>query len=143
MISNSNLWLNGYMIKPLPSRLESSDSTCIRGQRVARTPRTQRISRYPFEVVCQHIRKEHPGCPDFAIHYIAKQISERQWNGVNLGRAVGITMQSILRHQMTEYETLLLHGVERETARQQVQPKIQAMLEVWKRQPPKEPPEVV
>ncbi|WLS08902.1 DUF2293 domain-containing protein [Shinella sumterensis] len=34
---------------------------------------------------------------------------------------------------MTEYETLLLHGVDREEARRRVQPKIQAMLKVWKR----------
>lgn len=101
-----------------------------------RTPRKERISRYSFEVVCQHVRKKHPGCPDFAIEYIAVEIAGREWKGTTLGRAVGIVMQSTLRHLMTEYETLLLHGVERQAARRQVQPKIQAMLEAWKRQPP-------
>jgi len=52
-----------------------------------------------------------------------------------VGRAVGIVMQSMLRHEMTEYETLLLHGVDREEARRRVQPKIQVMLRVWKRRP--------
>lgn len=54
---------------------------------------------------------------------------------MKLGRAVGIVMDGLLRHQMTEYETLLLHGVDREEARRRVQPKIQAMLRVWKRRP--------
>ncbi|MBD9541736.1 DUF2293 domain-containing protein [Ensifer sp. ENS04] len=55
--------------------------------------------------------------------------------GATLGNAVGIVMQSALRHLMTEHETLLLHGAERETARRQVQPKIQARLAVWRRRP--------
>ncbi|MBA4775931.1 MAG: DUF2293 domain-containing protein [Rhizobiales bacterium] len=87
---------------------------------------------FPFEVVCQHIRKKHPGCPEFAVEYLAKEISGREWTGVKLGRAVGITMDGLLRHQMTEYETLLLHGVDRKKARMRVQPKIEAMLKVWK-----------
>ncbi|MBY5603911.1 DUF2293 domain-containing protein [Rhizobium leguminosarum] len=36
---------------------------------------------------------------------------------------------------MTEYETLLLHGLDREEARRRVQPRIEAMLEVWRRRP--------
>ena len=100
-----------------------------------RKSRKERISRYSAEVVCQHIRKKHPGCPDFAAEYIAGEIAGREWKGATLGNAVGIVMQSTLRHLMTEYETLLLHGIERETARRQVQPKIQAMLAVWKRRP--------
>ncbi|MGR9178455.1 DUF2293 domain-containing protein [Rhizobium leguminosarum] len=100
-----------------------------------RTPRKERISRYPVDLVCQHIRKEHPGCPDFAIDYIAEVIASREWKGAKLGMAVGIVMQTTLRHLMTEYETLLLHGVDRIAARRLVQPKIDAMLAVWNRQP--------
>jgi len=33
-----------------------------------------------------------------------------------MGRAVGLVMQSSLRHLMTEYETLLLHGIARKKA---------------------------
>ena len=102
---------------------------------MAKAPRKERISKYPFEVVAQHIRAKHPGCPNFAIEYIANEVASREWKGAKLGRTVGIVMQSTLRHLMTEYETLLLHGVERETARGLVQPKIQAMLEEWKRPP--------
>lgn len=42
-------------------------------------------------------------------------------------------MQGILRHRMTDYDTLLLTGVKREEARKRVQPKVQALLEVWSR----------
>jgi hypothetical protein len=102
---------------------------------MAKTPRKERISRYPFEIVYQHVRKEHPACPDFAVEYIANEVASREWKGAKLGMTVGIVMQSTLRHLMTEYETLLLHGVERGIARRQVQPKIQAMLAAWKQRP--------
>ena len=100
---------------------------------MARTPRKERLSRYPFEIVCQHIRQKHPGCPDLAVEYIANEIAGREWKGAKLGMTVGIVMQTTLRHLMTEYDTLLLHGVERVTARRQVQPKIDAMLKVWEK----------
>lgn len=98
-----------------------------------RTPRKERISRYEYDVVCQHIRKKHPGCPDFAVQYIAAEIARREWKGATLGNAVGIVMQSTLRHLVTEYETHLLHGIKRETARKLVQPKINQMLATWKK----------
>lgn len=94
---------------------------------------------FSFETVCSHIKKKHPGCPDFAVEHIARLISEREWEGVKLGRAVGITIDGILRHQMTEYETLLLHGVDRDEARRRVQPKVNAMLKVWARRPEAKP----
>lgn len=94
---------------------------------------------FPFEVVARHIQKKHPGCPYFAVEHIARLISEREWEGVKLGRAVGITMDGILRHQMTEYETLLLHGVDRKEARRRVQPKVNAMLKVWAKRPEAQP----
>ena len=89
---------------------------------------------FPFEVVCHHIRKKHPGCPEFAVEYLAKEISGREWTGIKLGAAVGITMDGLLRHQMTEYDTLLLHGVDRKEARKRVQLKNDVMLKVWQKQ---------
>ena len=93
------------------------------------------MTTFPFDIVANHIRKKHPGCPEFAVEYLSKEISGRDWESLKLGSAVGITMQCILRHQMTEYESLLLHGVERKEARKRVQPKIDAMLKVWKQRP--------
>ncbi|MBW9074535.1 DUF2293 domain-containing protein [Agrobacterium deltaense] len=93
------------------------------------------MTKFDFDAVYQHIRKKHPGCPEFAVEYLAKEISGREWTDIKLGGAVGITMDGLLRHEMTEYETLLLHGIDRKEARRRVQPKIDAMLRVWKRRP--------
>lgn len=55
------------------------------------------------------------------------------WNGATIDAAVGITMQTTLRHTMTRYDTLLLEGVDREAARRTVQPKINAMIGAWQK----------
>lgn len=91
------------------------------------------MTKFQFEVVAKHIRKKHPGCPEFAVEYIANEIAGREWEKVTLGKAVGIVMTTALRHLMTDYDTLLLHGVERQEARRRVQPRVNAMLKVWLR----------
>lgn len=53
--------------------------------------------------------------------------------------AVGITMQNVLRHLLTDYDHMLLVGVDREEARRRVQPKVNAMIASWKRPPTAEP----
>ena len=93
------------------------------------------MSTFPFEAIVEHLRRKHPGCPDFAIAYFSEEISRKDWKGASLGKAVGITMQNYLRHQMTDYETLLLTGMDREEARSRVQPRIDAMLKVWRKKP--------
>nr|WP_276522901.1 DUF2293 domain-containing protein [Rhizobium laguerreae] len=47
--------------------------------------------------------------------------------------AVGITMQNVLRHTMTDYDQLLLVGLDRAEARRRVQPKISALIATWKK----------
>ncbi len=47
--------------------------------------------------------------------------------------AVGITMQTFLRHNMTDYDQLLLEGVKREEAKRRVQPRVNRMIELWSR----------
>lgn len=94
------------------------------------------IPLFKRESVALHIRKHHPGCPDFAVEFFAAEVAARKWKKASLGRAVGIVMQSYLRHNMTDYETLLLNGVDRDEARRRVQPKINAMIAVWKREKP-------
>lgn len=98
------------------------------------------MSRFSKEEVEKHIKRHHPGCPDFAVTYLALRVAEREWQQLNLGAAVGITMQSVLRHAMTDYDQLLLIGVERQEARRRVQWKIRRILEMWKKKPgpPKE-----
>jgi hypothetical protein len=91
------------------------------------------MATYSLAAVKRHIRRKHPGCPDFAIAYFAKDIAGKDWRDASLGKAVGITMQTFLRHEMTDYDTLLLCGVDRNEARRRVQPKINKMIGCWRR----------
>ncbi|MVO95506.1 DUF2293 domain-containing protein [Rhizobium leguminosarum] len=93
------------------------------------------MAKFPLDAIEQHIRHHHPGCPDFAISYFSSEIAQRDWRDAPLGKAVGITMQTFLRHEMTDYDTLLLHGMDRAEAMRRVQPRVDAMLKTWRRKP--------
>lgn len=90
------------------------------------------MAKFSPKAIEKHIRRKHPGCPDFAVAFFVSEIANKDWNGVTIGAAVGITMQTTLRHTLTRYDTLLLEGVDREEARRTVQPKINAMIDAWK-----------
>jgi hypothetical protein len=83
------------------------------------------------EAIYKHFAKHHPGCPEFAVRFFVNEISSRDWKNVSLGKAVGICLQTVLRHQMTDYDQLLLCGVQRNEARNRVQPRINAMIASW------------
>ncbi len=91
------------------------------------------MTKYSIEAISAHIKRKHPGCPDFAVAWFAAEIASKIWKGASLGKAVGITMQSHLRHHHTDYDTLLLNGIDREEARRRVQPRINAMIRSWSR----------
>jgi hypothetical protein len=93
------------------------------------------VTKFSVAAIEKHIRRRHPGCPDFAVTYFASMIAEKEWKGATLGMAVGITMQNVLRHSMTDYDQMLLVGVDREEARRRVQPKVNAMIARWKKRP--------
>lgn len=97
------------------------------------------MTKYSVEAVTEHIRKKHPRCPDFAVAWFAIEIASKNWRGATLGKAVGITMQTHLRHHHTDYDTLLLTGIDREEARRRVQPRVNAMIRSWRRQKPSKP----
>ncbi|OCJ42745.1 DUF2293 domain-containing protein [Agrobacterium tumefaciens] len=90
------------------------------------------MTRFTAKTVEKHIRKNHPGCPDFATAFFVGEIVDRDWHGASLGKVVGITMQTSLRHLMTDYDQMLLEGVDRLEARRRVQPKIDAMIARWR-----------
>jgi hypothetical protein len=81
----------------------------------------------------EHLRAKHPSCPEFAVAFFASEIAHREWRDATLGKAVGIVVQTYLRHHMTDYDTLLLTGMDREEARRRVQPKVNAMIATWRR----------
>ncbi len=85
----------------------------------------------------EHLRRNHPNCPDFAVAFFTAEIARRTWRDATLGMAVGIVMQTYLRHHMTDYDTLFLTGMSREEARRRVQPKVNAIIALWRRKRPK------
>ncbi|AGG75734.1 DUF2293 domain-containing protein [Sinorhizobium meliloti] len=92
-------------------------------------------TKFAVDDVRCHIRHHHPGCPEFAVDFFSAAVTDRAWQRCTLGTAVGIVMQVFLRHHMTEYDQLLLIGIEREEARRRVQPRINAMLATWRKPP--------
>jgi len=95
----------------------------------------QALTKFTETAIRQHIRNKHPGCPDFAVVFLAAEIAKKDWIDTSIGGAVGITMQNILRHLMTDYDQMLLCGVDRNEARRRVQPRIDAMLAHWAKPP--------
>ncbi|WP_416798085.1 DUF2293 domain-containing protein [Ciceribacter azotifigens] len=93
------------------------------------------MPRFSIRTIKRHLRRHHPSCPDFAVEYFANEIANRDWGRAPLGQAVGITIQTFLRHEMTDYDTLLLSGMDRDEARRRVQPRINKMLQSWRRRP--------
>lgn len=91
----------------------------------------QAAFRFDYDEVSRHIRLHHPGCPDFAVRFFASEIASKEWRECKLGAAVGITMQTFLRHNLTDYDHLLRQGVKRDCALQKVQPKIKKMIASW------------
>ncbi|TBH58559.1 DUF2293 domain-containing protein [Rhizobium leguminosarum] len=91
------------------------------------------MTKFAKAAIEKHIRRKHPGCPDFAIAFFVAEIAKKDWQGVSIGQAVGITMQTTLRHTMTDYDQLLLVDVDRAEARRRVQPKVNAMIAAWKK----------
>jgi hypothetical protein len=91
------------------------------------------MAKFSPETIEKHLRRKHPRCPDFAVAFFIAEITAKDWKGASIGKAVGITMQNVLRHTMTDYDQMLLAGVDRDEARRRVQPKINAMIARWKR----------
>jgi hypothetical protein len=91
------------------------------------------MAKFSHQTIEKHLRRKHPACPDFAVAFFVAEIGKKDWKGASIGKAVGITMQNVLRHSMTDYDQMLLAGIDREEARRRVQPKINAMIATWKR----------
>ncbi|MBX5012690.1 DUF2293 domain-containing protein [Rhizobium lentis] len=89
------------------------------------------MAKFSPQTIEKHLRRKHPGCPDFAIAFFVGEIAAKDWKGATIGKAVGITMQNVLRHSMTDYDQMLLAGVDRDEARRRVQPKVNAMIKAW------------
>lgn len=103
-------------------------------RRKIRQQRRNKLCFHLYEVE-YFIRREYPGCPEFAVVRFAHQVctEPKNWRGVSLEDAVDHVMQNTLRHELTDYDQLLLVGVRRKDARLRVKPKIDAMILAWRR----------
>jgi hypothetical protein len=108
----------------------------LKSKRQRRRERRQRRYKQHFHQyeVEYFIRREYPGCPEFAVVRFASQIctEPKNWRDATIPEAVDHTMQNTLRHQLTDYDQLLLVGIRRKEARRRVQPKVDAFLASWK-----------
>lgn len=81
------------------------------------------------------IRREYPRCPEAAVRYYARSIctDPKNWRGVSIEAAVDVTIQNHLRHEFTDYDQMLMVGVHRKEARRRIQPKVNAMIAIWRK----------
>lgn len=95
------------------------------------------------ERLADGIRGLFPGCPPGEAEAIATHTAARGSGRVGrsaAGRAlddaaVTLAVVAFIRHRYTRYDELRMRGTGRAWARQQVQPRIEEMLETWRRSP--------
>ncbi|WP_214476086.1 DUF2293 domain-containing protein [Mesorhizobium sp. dw_380] len=96
-------------------------------------PRPNSSTTFSFDVVMQHMRIHHPGCPKKTCLTMAARVSARDWKGLKLGAAVGIELQKYVRHSYTNYDKLLLSRMmTREEARAFIAPQVADILRSWR-----------
>lgn len=128
--------------------LEAAEQSCLADEEVRARRRERDAERRPLldeqfvDRLHAEILRRYPGCP------AARSRSIAAWTGVRgsgrVGRsaagraldahAVDLAVAASVRHQDTPYDTLLMRGVPRADAREQVRADVQAVLDRW-RQP--------
>lgn len=100
---------------------------------MARFRRTKKAAHFTLERVLSHLDNRHPGLPSELRQRFGNEIADRLWQPpVSLGQAVGIVMSTYVRHEQTDYDTLMRrHKLTREEARQVVKAEHDGMLESW------------
>ena len=90
--------------------------------------------------IAVEIGKLFPGCPRERAEEIARHAAERgsgRMGRTAAGRALGrealeLAVLASVRHQDTEYDQLLMSGVDRATARDRVRDQVNAVLDQWR-----------
>jgi hypothetical protein len=90
-----------------------------------------RPSRFKASRVRAHLKKFHPNCPEEHKCAIVLRVVNRVWFDVSLGKAVGITINCYVRHEMTEYDALLEYCVERIDARASIKINVDGIISGW------------
>ena len=86
------------------------------------------------------IREQFPGCPAdraeaIALHTAARgsgRVGRRVAERTSDPNAVRLAVIASVRHVDTEYDTLLMSGVDRESARTQVEARVEDIVNAWR-----------
>lgn len=81
--------------------------------------------------VKRHIAEHHPACPTQIKKQIVFRVCSRHWREATVGLAVGLAMENYVRHEMTDYDTLLAAGQDRDDARKAVRQTVDAIIREW------------
>jgi hypothetical protein len=128
-----------------PQALAAAEDECAddAGERALRrerqAARRQAEDREFVEAFSQAILARYPRCGADEARRIAEHAAQRGSGRIgrsNAGRelepkAIDLAVAASIRHNHTKYDELLMRGVDRETARQQVRAQIEEKLEGW------------
>jgi hypothetical protein len=126
--------------------LESAEAQCLadedaRGRRRERDQQRRCDQDLAFQArLAEAVVRLFPGCPSQRAEAIARHAGTRGSGRVGrsaAGRAldeqaIRLAVVASVRHQDTDYDALLMAGVPRTDAREQVQPDIDRALAVWR-----------
>lgn len=128
-----------------PAALSRAEQECA-GDAAERAMRRQRDAGRRLKddqefvaALTQAMMERYPSCPADEAHRIASHTAQRGSGriGGSAGgrafdpRALDLAVIAWIRHQHTDYDTLLMQGVDRLSARQTIQPEIECVLSHW------------
>lgn len=90
-------------------------------------------TRFSRSAVDEHIRGAHPRIPAELAAILAERISSREWRlPLTVGRAFALAAQAYVRHEMTDYDSLLrVPGMTREEAQLIVKDEVRGIIDAW------------
>lgn len=126
--------------------LEQAEATCLADEdaRARRRERAQaRLAKLDLELQQQmaaEIRRLFPGCPPERAQQIADHAAVRGSGRVGRSaagraldpRALELAVMASIRHNETRYDELLMSGIDRDTAREQIRDLIARTMDAWR-----------
>jgi len=133
----------GLLVTPVA--LERAESECAadapeREEHRTRAAAARQVEDSEFvETLTEALRKQYPGCPPSEAKEIAAHTAERGSGRVGRSaagraldtKALDLAVRAHVRHEHTNYDVLLMKGVERLEARVQVREQIERVLADW------------
>lgn len=99
-------------------------------RRFAKAPGTTGV-KFKVNVLKEHFKAHLPNCPEEVRHELYRRIRSRHWE-TTIGQAVGITVDTFVRHELTDYNKLCRSGTcSREQAGKIVRGQVLAIIESW------------